>query len=77
MTELHHNHKTLKETDSTETEALRALTQFEDAQRIEGGGPPKKVDLNQLPKPLRIFGYGAIAAVVGMLLFGIWTTFMT
>lgn len=74
--EEHNKHETLKETDSAETEALRALTQFEDAKRIEGGGSPKKVHFNLLPKPLRIFGYGAIAAVVGLLLFGIWTTFM-
>lgn len=26
-------------------------------QNIEGGGPIKKIDLNTMPRPLKIFGY--------------------
>ncbi|MFC4778862.1 hypothetical protein ACFO9Q_18865 [Paenibacillus sp. GCM10023252] len=32
-------------------EQLRAM------QNIEGGGPPRRVIWEQLPKPLRVFGY--------------------
>ncbi|KRE47780.1 hypothetical protein [Paenibacillus sp. Soil522] len=26
-------------------------------QNIEGGGPLKKIDLNTMPRPLKVFGY--------------------
>lgn len=35
-------------------------------QRIEGGGPPKRVDFSTLPKPIRYFGYFFVAAAVIM-----------
>lgn len=35
-------------------------------QRIEGGGPPKRVDFSTLPKPIRYFGYFLVAAAVIM-----------
>lgn len=37
-------------------------------QRIEGGGPIKKIDLSTMPKPLRIFGYFFFACMIIMLL---------
>ncbi|WP_028612499.1 hypothetical protein [Paenibacillus harenae] len=37
-------------------------------QNIEGGGPPKKVDLNTLPKPIRFFGYFLMILAILMLL---------
>jgi hypothetical protein len=36
-------------------ERLRINPILEDAQRIEGGGPPKKVNLDAMPKWLRMF----------------------
>jgi hypothetical protein len=37
-------------------------------QRIDGTGPPNKIDLNTLPKPLRIFGYALFVGAILMLL---------
>jgi hypothetical protein len=35
-------------------------------QSIEGGGPIKKIDLNSMPRPLKIFGYFAFSIFVLM-----------
>lgn len=35
-------------------------------QSIEGGGPMKKIDLNSLPRPLKIFGYFVFSIIVLM-----------
>lgn len=40
---------------------------FEEAQRTEGGGPPKKVGVLGLPKPVLIFGYIMFGIFVLML----------
>ncbi|MDQ6420216.1 hypothetical protein RB620_12290 [Paenibacillus sp. LHD-117] len=37
---------------------------METIQRVEGGGPIRKVNMEQMPKPLRYFGY----AVAGFML---------
>jgi|GEM_PF-2027414 len=44
-------------------------------QIIEGGGPPKKVDLNTLPKPLKVFGYFLIVISLLMLVLVLVVTF--
>ncbi|WP_169082902.1 hypothetical protein [Paenibacillus sp. PL91] len=49
--------------------------QFEDAQRIEGGGAPQKIIWNTLPKGIRVIGYVFAAAVVAMLVFALSTNF--
>ncbi|MFD0714832.1 hypothetical protein [Paenibacillus sp. GCM10027626] len=41
-------------------ENLRAI------QQIEGGGSIKKADLNSMPRPVRIFGYGFVVVMVLM-----------
>ncbi|MFB6367731.1 hypothetical protein ACFCP7_27590 [Paenibacillus elgii] len=43
-------------------------------QRIEGNGPPKKVIWNNLPKPIRIFGYLIMICMVFMIIVGIIIT---
>lgn len=40
-------------------------------QRIEGQGPLKKVNMKDLPKPLRLFGYFVITCIMLMVIFGI------
>ncbi len=35
-------------------------------QNIEGGGPMKRIDLNILPRPLKIFGYFFLTILVLM-----------
>lgn len=69
------NDKTNKvhETQSNESEILNSTTSFIDdqllpMQRIEGGGPPKRIDLSTMPKPLRIFGYFFFAFILIMFL---------
>jgi len=39
---------------------------IEEAQRIEGGGPPRKVDLRTMPTPIKFFGYFFISCVIIM-----------
>ena len=39
-----------------------------EAQRIEGGGPRKKIVVSQLPRPIRIFAYGFMAITIMMLI---------
>ncbi|MGO4698947.1 hypothetical protein AB4Z50_32330 [Paenibacillus sp. 2TAB26] len=45
-------------------------------QSVEGGGPMKKIDLNSMPRPLKIFGYfvflilvlmGAVAVLISFI----------
>ncbi|OBZ17051.1 MULTISPECIES: hypothetical protein [Bacillales] len=48
---------------------------FEDAQRIEGGGPPQKVIWHTLPKGIRVIGYFFAAIVVAMVVFALSTNF--
>ncbi|MBO7744363.1 hypothetical protein I8J29_09170 [Paenibacillus sp. MWE-103] len=43
-------------------------------QNIEGGGPPKKMILNTLPRPLRILGYLFMAIMAGMGIFAVGVT---
>jgi hypothetical protein len=35
-------------------------------QNIEGGGPMKKIDLNSMPRPLKIFGYFVFSIILLM-----------
>jgi hypothetical protein len=49
--------------------------QFEDAQRIEGGGAPQKIIWSTLPTGIRVIGYVFAAIVVAMLVFAISTNF--
>ncbi|SFJ16975.1 hypothetical protein SAMN02799624_03567 [Paenibacillus sp. UNC496MF] len=43
-------------------------------QNIEGGGPPKKIILNTLPRPLRILWYFFMAIMIGMGMFAVGIT---
>lgn len=45
------------------------LPHLEAAQRIEGGAPPQKVILRNLPAPVRFFGYFFMAVMLVMLVF--------
>ncbi|TYP70783.1 hypothetical protein [Paenibacillus methanolicus] len=53
-----------------------ALEQLRDSQRIEGGGPPRPVDWQAMPGPVRLFGYFFIAAfaasMAGVLIVTVW-----
>lgn len=71
MSEGNKNHETQHRTDYTELEAPQIHSMIEEAQRIEGGGPPKKVNFNSMPKPVRFFGYFFIAVVIAMGIFAI------
>ncbi|HZG82035.1 MAG TPA: hypothetical protein VEZ13_14795 [Brevibacillus sp.] len=57
-----HETQPKKQVDS---ERLSINPILEDAQRIEGGGPPKKASLNAMPKWLRIFWF-FILGVMGI-----------
>ncbi|WP_051775592.1 hypothetical protein [Paenibacillus tyrfis] len=48
--------------------------QLLELQRIEGNGPPKKVVWNNLPKPIRIFGYFIVICMFFMIIVGIVMT---
>ncbi len=76
MTDNNKQHETQQLTDYTEARNKMNHSMMEDAQRIEGAGPPQKTDFRTLPKPLRIFGYCVIALLAAMLVFGIMTGFM-
>ncbi|MHA7966788.1 hypothetical protein ACX93W_21995 [Paenibacillus sp. CAU 1782] len=76
MSDNNKQHETHQLTDYAEAQNKGIHSMMEDAQRIEGAGPPKKVDFRTLPKPLRIFGYCVIALLVAMLVFGIMTGFL-
>ncbi|MFC4100151.1 hypothetical protein [Paenibacillus xanthanilyticus] len=53
-----------------------AWEQLRESQRIEGGGPPRPVDWQAMPGPVRIFGYFFIAAfaasMAGVLVVTLW-----
>ena len=66
MSEGNKNHETQQETDYKEIEILNTPSMMEEAQRIEGGGSPKRIDFNDLPKPIRVFGYFFIGALILM-----------
>lgn len=57
-------------------EERAVLEQLRDSQRIEGGGPPRPVDFEAMPAPVRLFGYFFIAAfaasMVGVLIVTVW-----
>lgn len=44
-------------TDKSVSERNPINEMLEDAQRIEGSGPPKKINMKTMPRWLRIFGY--------------------
>lgn len=67
MTDEEKKFETLKQ-PSINLDDHQPRTLFEDAQRIEGGGPIKKVDINSLPKPIRIFRYFILIIFFGMLI---------
>lgn len=54
MSDNNNQHETQQLTDYTEAQNKEIHSMMEDAQRIEGAGPPKKVDFRTLPKPLRV-----------------------
>jgi len=60
----------IHETQSTESykneDSISINPFFEDAQRIEGGLPKKKVQWNTMPKPVRVIGKIFIGAFVVM-----------
>ncbi|OMF21460.1 hypothetical protein BK133_28245 [Paenibacillus sp. FSL H8-0548] len=71
--------KNLHETLSSRAEVTPASPinpLFEDAQRIEGGGTPKKIVWNTLPTGIRVIGYIITALVIGMLLFALSTNYL-
>jgi hypothetical protein len=63
-----------KLSDVYEVTTSATNTSFEEAQRIEGGGRPNKVFFKQLPKPIRIFGYFFIGAMLIIFVFAIIMT---
>jgi hypothetical protein len=69
-------HETQSDTNYSEVEITQVHSMIEDAQRIEGGGPPKKVDFKSLPKPIRIFGYFFITMMIIMFVFAILSNFL-
>ncbi|KRE35292.1 MULTISPECIES: hypothetical protein [Bacteria] len=68
------------ETQSNESEILNSTnTSFIDdqllpMQKIEGGGPPKRIDLSTMPKPLRILGYFFFAFILIMFLVSLFVS---
>jgi hypothetical protein len=42
---------------------------IQEIQIIEAGGPPKRVDWNSMPKPVRYFGYFYIVCIILMGIF--------
>lgn len=70
------NHETQSDTNYSDAETTQVHSMIEEAQRIEGGGPPKKVDFKSLPKPIRIFGYFFITMMIIMVVFAIISNFL-
>ncbi|MNP32505.1 hypothetical protein D3C76_1256880 [compost metagenome] len=70
------NHQTQSDTNYSEVENAQVHSMIEEAQRIEGGGPPQKVDLQSLPKPIRMFGYFFIAMMIVMVVFAILSNYL-
>lgn len=58
----------LYKNDNFVDEDLRSI------QNIQGGGPIKKIDLNTMPRPLKIFGYFFFSILV---LFGAATVLIS
>ncbi|CAM3373560.1 Amino acid transporter [Paenibacillus lupini] len=58
--ETHPEKEHLYSNDNYVDENLRSI------QNIEGGGPLRKVDLNSMPRPLRILGYLLFSIIVLM-----------
>jgi hypothetical protein len=63
-------HETQPDRPSNRDEIPMMLNELGEMQEIEGGGPPKKVHLQDMPGPIRAFGYFFIGCLVvlGMVL---------
>ncbi|USG64737.1 hypothetical protein NDK47_21820 [Brevibacillus ruminantium] len=67
------------ETQPTKAEVLSPPAThpiLEEAQRAEGGAPPKKVELGTMPKWLRGFGYGIFSVFVLLVILLILTSIL-
>lgn len=69
-------HETQADTSYSEVEAAHIQSTFEDSQRIEGGGPPKKLDIASLPTPIRILGWLFIVVMMVMVVFALITNWL-
>ncbi|MFE5323423.1 hypothetical protein ACFQ88_32550 [Paenibacillus sp. NPDC056579] len=69
-------HETKPEPARTDSEAEYVNPLMLDMQKIEGGGTPKKADLDSMPSPIRYFGYFFFASATIMLIVGLWMQFM-
>lgn len=67
------NHELYHEADRSELEYPRIQTAFEESQRIEGGGPLKKVNFKSLPVPIRIFAYICLVILITMGVFSFFS----
>ncbi|WP_442600732.1 hypothetical protein [Paenibacillus sp. KN14-4R] len=75
MSEENKNHETQHIADYSELESPQINSMIEEAQRSEGGGPPKKVNFKSMPKPIRIFGYFFIVVMILMVVFAILSNY--
>ncbi|WP_214626649.1 hypothetical protein [Paenibacillus agaridevorans] len=49
-------HETQPETERAVDETYKDMN-MDGIQRVEGGGPIRKVNMREMPKPIRYFGY--------------------
>lgn len=59
-------HKTQPEKEHSYSDDNYVDENLRSIQSIEGGGPMKKIDLNSMPRPLKIFSYFVFSILVLM-----------
>jgi hypothetical protein len=63
---MNNNHETQPDKEPIENNGQVVNEMIREIQIIEGGGPPKKVDWNSMPKPVRYFGYFFVGCIILM-----------
>jgi hypothetical protein len=64
---MNNNHETQPDKEPIVNNGQVVVNEWmQEIQIIEGGGPPKKVDWNSMPKPVRYFGYFYVGCIILM-----------
>jgi hypothetical protein len=61
---MNNNHETQPDKEPIVNNGQVVNELIQEIQIIEGGGPPKKVDWNSMPKPVRYFGYFFVGCII-------------
>jgi hypothetical protein len=63
---MNNNHETHPDKEPIVNNGQVVNELIQEIQIIEGGGSPKKVDWNSMPKPVRYFGYFFVGCILLM-----------